>query len=378
MNKITIVITTIRVPVVLESYIENFQKYEHNDVDFVIIGDLKTPSKITEYLRKISKIGYQIDYWDVNRQKKWLEQFPDLENLIPYNCVQRRNLGYLIAYQNDADVIVTIDDDNFAVPEEDFIKGHGIVGKTSSFLAVKSSTNWFNPCDLLELKPSRCIYHRGFPYLKRWQNEKYSYEERKGRVVVNAGLWLGNPDVDAVTHLEEPVEVVGWKEDFNQQYQQRVALANSTYSPFNTQNMAFFKELLPCAYLPVMGDSIDGMKIDRYDDIWSSYFAEKIIKHLGDFVTFGQPLVRQDRNPHDYLRDLTGELPGMILTDKLILTLERIELSENSYFDCYHELIEKLREEICKSATYTYSEKVYFLKLTDGMSVWQNVVEQIL
>ena len=248
MNKITIVTTTIHVPVVLESYIENFQKYEHNDVDFVIIGDLKTPSKITEYLRKISKSGYQIDYWDVNRQKKWLKQFPDLENLIPYNCVQRRNLGYLIAYQNGSDVIVTIDDDNFAVPEVDFVKGHGIVGETSSFLAVKSSINWFNSCDLLEIKPSRRIYHRGFPYSKRWQNEKYSYEERKGRVVVNAGLWLGNPDVDAVTHLEEPVEVVGWKEDFNQQHQQRVALANNTYSPFNTK---IWRSLRSCCPLRI-------------------------------------------------------------------------------------------------------------------------------
>lgn len=120
------------------------------------------------------------------------------------------------------------------------------------------------------------------------------------------------------------------------------------------------------------------MKIDRYDDIWSSYFAEKIIKHLGDFVTFGQPLVRQDRNPHDYLRDLTGELPGMLLTNKLIRTLEGIEHSENSYFDCYRELIEKMKAEICKSTTYTYPEKAYFLKLTDGMSVWCDVVEQIL
>lgn len=375
MKKITIVTTTIHIPFVLEGYIENFQKYGHNNVDFVIIGDLKTPNKINEYLRKILKSGYKIDYWDVNRQKKWLKQFPELDNLIPCNCVQRRNLGYLIAYENGADVIVTIDDDNFAILGNDFLKGHSLVGETSYFLAVKSSTNWFNPCDLLELKSSRRIYHRGFPYSKRWKNEKYSYRERKGRVVVNAGLWLGNPDVDAIIHLGEPVEVIGWNKNFTKKY---VALANNTHSPFNTQNMAFFKELLPLVYLPIMGDSIDGMRIDRYDDIWSSYFAQKIINHLGDLITFGQPLVRQDRNPHDYLRDLTGELPGMLITNKLIQTLERIELSEKSYFSCYGELIERLKAEIYKCTMYTYSEKEYFIKLTDGMSVWHGVVEQIL
>lgn len=375
MKKIKIVTTTIHIPVVLESYIENFLKYKHNNVDFVIIGDLKTPNKINEYLRKILKSGYQIDYWDVSRQKKWLGKFPKLDNLIPYNSIQRRNLGYLIAYENGADVIVTIDDDNFAISGNDFLKGHSLVGETSSFLAVKSSTNWFNPCDLLKLKSSRRIYHRGFPYSKRWKNEKYSYRERKDRVVVNAGLWLGNPDVDAITHLEEPIEVIGWNNNFTKKY---VALANDTHSPFNTQNMAFFKEILPLAYLPIMGDSIDGMRIDRYDDIWSSYFAQKIINHLGDLITFGQPLVRQDRNPHDYLRDLTGELPGMLITNKLIQTLERIELSEKSYFSCYGELIERLKAEIYKSTIYTNSEKEYFLKLTDGMSIWHDVVEQIL
>ena len=175
MKKIKIVTTTIHIPVVLESYIENFQKYKHNNVDFVIIGDLKTPDKITEYLKKLLKNGYQFDYWGVGRQKKWLEKFPKLDSLIPYNSIQRRNLGYLIAYENGADVIVTIDDDNFAISGNDFLKGHSLVGETSSFLAVKSSTNWFNPCDLLELKSSRRIYHRGFPYSKRWKNEKYSY-----------------------------------------------------------------------------------------------------------------------------------------------------------------------------------------------------------
>lgn len=375
MKKFKIVTTTIHIPIVLESYIKNFQKYGHNNVDFVIIGDLKTPDKITDYLKKLLKNGYQFDYWDVNRQKKWLEKFPKLDNLIPYNSIQRRNLGYLIAYENGADVIVTIDDDNFAISGNNFLKGHSIVGKTSSFLAVNSSTKWFNPCDLLKLKLQRRIYHRGFPYSKRWKNEKYSYRERKGRVVVNAGLWLGNPDVDAITHLEEPIEVIGWNKNFTKKY---VALANNTHSPFNTQNMAFFKELLPLAYLPIMGDSIGGMRIDRYDDIWSSYFAQKIINHLGDLITFGQPLVRQDRNPHDYLRDLTGELPGMLITNKLIQTLERIELSEKSYFSCYGELIERLKAEIYKSTIYTNSEKEYFLKFTHGMSVWHDVVDQIL
>lgn len=371
---VIIVTTTIHVPTVLKSYIENLLKYGHGNVCFVVIGDLKTPPETRDYLESLRSQGWQIDYWDVKQQQQWLKSFSELDRLLPYNSVQRRNLGYLIAYQEGAEIIVSIDDDNYALQEHDFVGFHSLVGKTTGLRTVESSTGWFNVCDLLETQPFRRIYHRGFPYSKRWQNEEIRVGHAKGRVVVNEGLWLGTPDVDAVTHLEEPPEVIGLKGNLGGY---NIALAHGTWSPFNTQNTAFHRDLLPCIYLPVMGGKVNGMRIDRYDDIWASYFIKKIADHLGDFIAFGKPCVRQKRNPHNYLYDLSRELPGMLLTEKLILTLQEIELLETTYNECYLELIQKLRKKICNSKCYTYSEKAFISELTDGMTIWLETLRRI-
>jgi hypothetical protein len=373
--KTAIVTTTINVPYLLSGYIENLQKHNHQDVSFIVIGDLRTPKAIEDCVETLNrKGGYEVDYWNIERQERWLKRFPDLDRLIPYNSIQRRNLGYLVAYESGCDLIISIDDDNY-VSDDDFVGMHKIVGGYKQNPAVKSSTLWFNPCDLLEIKPNRRIYARGFPYSKRWLNEDLSFVQQEGRIAVNVGLWLETPDVDAVTHLEEPVEAVGLKPRFANS---SIVLAKGNFSPFNSQNTAFLKDLLPCMYLLVMGDKISGLKIGRYDDIWMSYFAKKIIDHLGDFVSFGRPLVRQKRNPHDYIKDLTQELPGMIVTDKLIVTLDEIRLSSSDYLSCYIELAEAIRQQICSSKDYTYEEKAYFLKTTDGMFTWANVCRRML
>jgi len=372
--KTTIVTTTIHVPRMLDGYVENILAHGHSDVSFTIIGDLKTPPEIRDYLEGLARRGLgPVEYWDVDRQKAWLKRFPDLDRLIPYNSIQRRNLGYLAAYEAGSDVIISIDDDNF-VTDDDFVGMHSCVGTIRELRAVRSSTSWFNPCDMLEVRPRRRIYHRGFPHSKRWAKEELSFRQERGRVVVNAGLWLETPDVDAVTHLEEPVEVVGLKSDFSDA---AVALAGGTWAPFNSQNTAFHRSLLPCMYLVVMGDRIDGLRVDRFDDIWMSYFTRKIADHLGDYIQFGRPLLRQSRNPHDFMRDLVWELPGMILTNKLIITLEQLELSSGDYLSCYVELAGRLREAVCEAREYTYEEKGYLLKLTDGMRVWAKACEAL-
>lgn len=373
--KITIVTTTINIPYCLNSYLSNFQKHNHRDIKFIIIGDLKTPNSVKKYVEGLNKADIcKFDYWDVTRQKKWLKRFPELDYLIPYNSIQRRNLGYLVAYENGSDVIISVDDDNYAT-EDDFLGMHNIVGHRKRIDSVKSSTSWFNPCDFLETRPQRRIYYRGFPYSKRWMHEEFLFDKQHGRIVVNAGLWLGTPDVNATTHLEGDVEALALKSKLASG---NIILAEGTFSPFDSQNTAFFKDVLPCMYLIVMGDEIGGSKIDRYDDIWMSYFAKKIIDHLGDFVSFGKPLVRQKRNPHNFIKDLTGELPAMALTDKLIITLGEIKLSSSDYLSCYFELAEKLRQQISKSQEYTDEEKAYFFKLTEGMFTWASVCKQIL
>ena len=53
--KITIVTTTINIPYFLESYIKNFQKHNHRDITFIIIGDRKTARGAEEYIQNLNK-----------------------------------------------------------------------------------------------------------------------------------------------------------------------------------------------------------------------------------------------------------------------------------------------------------------------------------
>ncbi len=369
-----IITTTINIPVLLEDYMRNLQRYGHSDVFFVVIGDRKTPAGIVEFLRGLeARYPYTVDYWDPDRQTAWLAKFPDLAALLPWNSIQRRNLAYLVAAEKGAETIVTIDDDNL-VTDDDFVKHHGVVGQHRSFDALVSSDGWYNPCFSLRSDPPRRFYHRGFPHSRRWADVELTTAPVAGRIVVNAGLWLSAPDVDAITHLEEPLSVT---QLVARDGRMDEVLAKGTWAPFNSQNTAFSVDLLPCMYLLVMGDILYGLKIDRYDDIWMSYFTRVLTDHLGDYMQVGRPLVRQERNPHNFLVDLSRELPGMLLTEKLVDTLRAVRLTSSTYLDGYLELADQLRQAVVDDRRYTHEEALYMFKLTQGMQTWAAVCRDL-
>lgn len=366
-----IVLTTINIPRVLETYIDVCNRYNHKDVIFIVVGDKKSPPETATYLNSLQ--GYDIIYLDVEKQEKWLRKLPSFRDYLPYNSVQRRNIGYLYAGEMGVDTIISIDDDNIPLPEYDYIGEHSIVGKTIKCKSVSSSTGWFNSCSLLYTNPPpRHFYHRGFPISKRWLPEKLSYHNGKGRVVVNVGLWMEDPDVDTVTRLEEPFWVTGVVKG-------KLALAQGTMSPFNTQNTAFSIDLLPCMYLisfraDTNSDIFYKTNNFRYDDIWMSYFAKIIIDHMGDVVCIGSPYIRQERNKHNYLVDLRKELVPMEITDKLADLLPNIVLTEKSYCGCYQELIEQVELKIIPNMVFDSTQRTLLKQMTSGMRLWNDAV----
>jgi len=368
--KAAIVLTTIYVPKLLEEYANNFRKFNHFDIGFIIIGDRPTPNdkckKIADHLKEL---GFESYYLDVDSQKLWLKDFPKLAKIIPYNSDNRRNIGFLIAAEKNAQMIITIDDDNY-VTNEDYYKYHDIVGKTVTLKTVSSSNGWFNPCTLLKTNHGALIYPRGYPFSKRY-NEKYTYKSTTGKIVLNMGLWINDPDVDAVTHLANPIKIIRMKEKID-----HIMLAPNTYSPINTQNTAFHRKILPCYYYILMGASIKGLKIDRYGDIWSGLFAKKVIDKMDDRITIGKPLTNHKRNTHDYLKDLKHELWGMILTEKLAGWLEQFQLESNNYFDAYLEIsqaLQKFKENFQEAAIRKYFEKISY-----AMNIWIETCQKIL
>lgn len=375
--KTSIVLTTIHVPYVLEQYIKNCTVHGHKDIFFVIIGDRKSPTETYSYIESLQEYSYEIVYLGIPEQEHWLKKFPEFGRYIPYDSVQRRNIGYLYAAEMETDVIISIDDDNIPLSQYDYVGEHNIVSQTIEYRAVSSSTGWFNTCSLLNTKPERYFYHRGFPFNKRWITEELSYRVEKKRVVVNVGLWTGDPDVDTITRMEEPFRVVGLKEQLS-----RLGLAQGTMSPFNSQNTAFSVELLPCLYL-ITFEAEAGLEIlcgnnnFRYDDIWMSYFAKIIIDHMGDAVCIGLPYVEQQRNTHDYLLDLRKELGPMEITNKLVDILPNINITENTYFGAYRELIDQLCSKVVSNLCFTRDERYLLQRMTDGVELWLDAVAKI-
>lgn len=357
-----IILTTIQVPKLLMEYAENFERYGHTDVVFIIIGDCKTPEKANQEIVDMLKTrGFSAEYWGVRKQEEWLTEFPKLAEIVPWNSDCRRNLGYLIACQQGAEIMITIDDDNF-VTKEDYYTKHSIVGTTQTLLTVSSTNKWFNPCSLLKTNPPRNIFPRGFPYNRRQSND-VSWDNSMGKVVLNMGLWLGQPDVDVITNLNESISITGFKSE-------RVMLDPGTYAPINTQNTAFHRCVLPAYYYIPMGARIYGMRLDRFGDIWSGLFVKKIIDQVNDRVAVGEPLTYHRRNPHDLMKDLQSEIWGILITEHLVPFIESVEINGKTYADAYLNLAEKL----AKAKFYPdLSVKKYFSKVSEAMQIWVNI-----
>ncbi len=360
--KTTIVTTTIYVPRALERYAQNARFYGHRDVSFVVIGDKKTPPETRAFCDSISAQYYPCEYLDIEDQRAYLEPYPELWRHLPFNCIQRRDVGLLKAYEDGAGVVITIDDDNWML-NHDFIGLHGIVGQERELPAVESSSGWFNVCSMLEEAHETLFYHRGFPRGERWKEDQTftSVAPLRRRVAVNAGLWLDDPDIDAMTRLERPIIVRGMQPGAPS----RFVLHPGTWSPFNSQNTALMREVIPAYFMsPCIG---------RYDDIWPSYLVTRIANHLGDVIAYGHPLLRQQRNEHNLWKDLDDERVGMLLTDELCATLRSIALTGNTYAACYRELAQKLPSAWTPGEKWTDAMRQAREGLLEGMAIWSAV-----
>ena len=178
MNKF-IVTTTIN-PVT-----EALEKFDAmSDWNLVVIGDKKTPEiklKNGEFIsaRHQKDLGF-----------KCVE-------MIPWNVIQRRNIGYLVALKNGADIIASIDDDN--IPHDDW--GTDLkIGNTVTRRTISDDL----VCDSLfehsNVTPEK-LWHRGFPVQLLEERSNRTESIGSGYVDVQAGLWNGDPDIDAVCRI---------------------------------------------------------------------------------------------------------------------------------------------------------------------------------
>ncbi len=337
MKKFHVVLTTIYDPVCLEGYFDNILKFGWLDsVKVWVVADKKTPLSCNQRCVELNKRGLDITFVDLELQENWLKPFPEFAASLPFNNDTRRNIGYLMAYQDGCEVLISIDDDNFPT-ENDFIGGHSIVGSSVSEV-ISDPSGYYNICEHIEFDPPRDIYPRGFPFeLRDKKNHAEVLKPECATIGVNAGLWLQSPDIDATTWLNGSVSGVRYKGPDS------FVLDNSTWSPVNTQNTAITRELIPYYFCVPMGHSVPGGIIHRYGDIWGGYFCLAVMQYTQLNVSFGLPIADHNRNPHNYLTDLRQEFWGMLITDLLLENIKNMASSSRNLDERAQILVETLK-----------------------------------
>ena len=274
----------------------------------IVAGDLNTPHILERF---IWDLGTQHTYLTPTQQERW-----ESSEVIGWNCIQRRNIAILEAIRTGADYIITVDDDNIPLNDIHHIIDAFEDNRMSTLFT--SPLGWYDPCQHL-IPP---VWHRGFPYTYRHPlNEAKisTFDKIDMPVGVVASTWLGEPDVGAIDRMANPLQVYG--SDVILRYSD-IALAPGTWAPFNSQATAWdakYASLMMC--WPGVG---------RFDDIFASFIARRVLDELGVVVKYTHPLVHQDRNDHNVLTDLKNEMFGYEFQDEICEILRAVDLSDLS------------------------------------------------
>lgn len=264
----------------------------------IIVGDKKTPHK--EYIQ-FDNDNKNILYMTPEYQE---EKWKEISDLIGWNVIERRNIGYLEALKRGGEIIASVDDDN--IPLDNWGKDIRI-GKPTNVYYYETDEIAFDPIGVTNYKH---LWHRGFPIQDLHQRvNKYKITRKTIIPDIQAMFWNGDPDIDAFCRLEhKPVCF------FDDKY---FPIATNAFSPFNSQNTLFSKEALKkYMVIPFIG---------RMDDIWSSYYIES----LGFNVIYTKATVFQDRNIQNLTTNLVNEYIGYEKSLDLLKKLK--EEPENIY-----------------------------------------------
>jgi hypothetical protein len=253
---------------------ESIKKFnDMKDWTLIIAGDLKTPHESFKDMK---------GYLHPDEQEKL---YPELSSKIGWNCIQRRNISLLHAYKLGADIIAIVDDDNIPLDGwgENLLIGKEITCKVYTCLDCPV----FDPLSATNYKH---LWHRGFPikYIHKKNNIEFRYETFKPSI--QADLWNGDPDVDAICRMEHSPSCKFNDEDF--------PYAATQFSPFNSQNTFMLREVIP--HFLCFTD------VGRMDDIFGSYYTQS----KGFRVIYNKASVYQDRNNHNLITDFENEILG--------------------------------------------------------------------
>jgi hypothetical protein len=293
MNR-SIIITSIFPPTKAVNAFSELRNYRT-----IVVGDNRSPAEYSNSnvsflsVKKQAQLGYA------------------LHVKLPYNHYSRKNLGYIYAIREGAEIIIDTDDDNIPYPNWSFPEFSGEFDKVNSNMGFINIYNLFT---------DQNIWPRGLP-LNRVRLRLNGSEMRSAQC--NVGIWQAladaDPDVDAIYRLLYDHPCFFKK-------RQPVVLGHGTISPFNSQNTAFGKELFPLLYLPSTVSF-------RFTDILRGLVAQPIMWLYNYSLGITEATVLQERNPHDYMKDFKSEIPCYIHGEEVIELISGVISTSYSIYD---------------------------------------------
>jgi len=251
----------------------------------IVVGDRKTPATWAHP-------GVEFVPWDSPPPIA-----AHLASGLPFDAYSRKNIGYLTAIHGGAPFIVDTDDDNypydtFGLQLEEVVRGRVVLAK-----------GWIN---VYRAYTTARIWPRGLPleFVAASLDEPLQLgESAEIRCRIQQFLADGDPDVDAIYRLVDGREVT-----FRGA---AIILRPGTYSPFNSQNTVWWPLAYRLLYLPSHVSF-------RVTDIWRGLIATAVGQAHGWSIAFLPPTVRQERNPHDLLKDFADEVPAYLENARIL------------------------------------------------------------
>jgi len=355
---------------------KNYLTCNNHEIKIVILdeGD--------EKLRQMNRMllqGFDYVFYGPNERAKWFQSRFNIKKdtymtVIPDRCHAETSFGFLVAYEERADVVVEIDDDVFPVSGYHLIKDHLQNLFNHGGVGVSSIFKWYNPIENLILENGEInIFPRGHPYSLTTRAGCYSWKKivNAKRCVLNMGLWFGHPDLDAVTVLYYGGLDGRCKICAKDSKRNKVEIEKGTFFPVCSMNTAFVRDVIPAFYQLYM----NFWGINRFDDIWSGLFLKKIADHLGKTICLGQPYVYHKKRSRDIWKDLKSEIEGIIINESLWKIVDEVELFDTDFHECYAELAKYLEKNLEALQNQRHRN---FLKIqAKKMNLWLDIVDRL-
>ena len=346
--------------------------HERSEVKVIIIdeGNRKMRIQNDAHLENVPHVHY-----GPGEREQWFKDafgsaYRRYGSLVPEKCHAETSFGFLLAFQEQADVILEIDDDVHI--SENFLQDHMDNLTNRNGVTVQAEGKWYNTMENLVLNVDFVEYPRGHPYNPDTRSNAYSWKPSGDQCVLNMGLWLGCPDLSALTIAHYGgldgtcgIESTAYRRE-------KVVVGEGTYFALCSMNTLFRTNIVPAFYQLYMNT----LGIDRFDDIWSGIFLKKIADHLGNKVCLGKPSGVHSKRKRNVFNDLSKELQGIAMNERLWPLVDEAELSSKNYADSYLELAEHLSMSLKKR----FDDPIHlkFMELqAERMRTWVDAIDKL-